>query len=141
MRLNLLIFLVFFSFSAFAQTEVEKRLWDLSSQLRCLVCQNQSIADSDADLAQDLKNEIRTMLQNGKSDAEILNFMTERYGDFVLYNPPFKAQTLLLWCAPLLLVLVGALSFFFYLKKREQKLKDAPSDLTLARRLLEEKDE
>ena len=102
MRLNLLFLFVFFPFLVFAQTpdDADSRLLKLSSELRCLVCQNQSIADSDADLATDLKNEIRVMIQTGKTDAQILDFMTERYGDFVRYNPPVKTNTLILWAAP-----------------------------------------
>src|SRR3954470_3800057 len=79
----------------------------LAEKLRCLVCQNQSIADSNAELAQDLRRQIREQIVAGKSDAEILDYMVARYGDFVLYQPPVKATTLLLWAAPLLLLLIG----------------------------------
>jgi cytochrome c-type biogenesis protein CcmH len=80
-----------------AQDEVaEKRLVAISSELRCLVCQNESLAGSNAELAQDLRREIRTMILDGKSDGEIMDFMVSRYGDFVRYRPPLKGTTLLL---------------------------------------------
>lgn len=85
-----------------AQREVR-----LASQLRCLVCQNQSIAESNAELAVDLRNKLREQIAAGKTDAEILEYMTARYGDFVLYRPPFKATTALLWLGPALLAIVG----------------------------------
>ncbi len=85
-----------------------KREYQLSLKLRCLVCQNQSIAESDAGLAVDLRNQVREQVAAGKSDTEIINFMTTRYGDFVLYSPPVKNTTLLLWYGPLLLLLIGA---------------------------------
>lgn len=96
----------------------EKRLIALAEELRCLVCQNQSIADSHADLANDLKREIRGMIQAGKSDKEIVDFMVARYGDFVLYKPPFKATTLILWGGPLLFMLVGLFALVRYLRRR-----------------------
>mgnify|MGYP006267832361 FL=1 len=96
----------------------EARYRELIKEIRCLVCQNQSIADSQADLATDLKREVREMIDAGKTDAEILDFLTERYGDFVLYRPPVKENTLLLWLGPGLLVLVGAVVFFRVLKSR-----------------------
>jgi cytochrome c-type biogenesis protein CcmH len=87
---------------------LQERYDRLINELRCLVCQNNSIADSNAGLAADLRREVRDLLLAGKSDAEILRFMTERYGDFVLYRPPFVARTWLLWLAPALLLLLGA---------------------------------
>lgn len=96
----------------------EKRMIALSEELRCLVCQNQSIADSHADLANDLKREIRSMIQAGKSDKEIIDFMVSRYGDFVLYKPPLKATTLFLWGGPLLFMLVGFAVMVRYLRRR-----------------------
>ena len=85
-----------------ADPVAEKRLQKLSEELRCLVCQNQTIADSNAELAQDLRREVRTMIKDGKSDKEIIDFMVVRYGDFVLYRPPVKGITLLLWGGPVL---------------------------------------
>jgi cytochrome c-type biogenesis protein CcmH len=79
----------------------------LANELRCLVCQNQSIAESNAELAVDLRRQIREQIAAGRSDGEIVDFMVNRYGDFVLYRPPFKPGTLLLWLGPLLLVLAG----------------------------------
>ena len=102
----------------------EKRLLKLSEELRCLVCQNQNIADSHAELAEDLRREIRGMIQAGKSDKEIIDFMVARYGDFVLYRPPVKATTLLLWAGPLLLMLFGLVALVRYLKKRNQQVTD-----------------
>jgi cytochrome c-type biogenesis protein CcmH/NrfF len=85
----------------------EKRLQKLSEELRCLVCQNQTIADSNAELAQDLRREVRGMIKDGKTDKEIVDFMVVRYGDFVLYRPPVKGITLLLWGGPIALMLLG----------------------------------
>jgi cytochrome c-type biogenesis protein CcmH len=87
---------------------LQERYERLINELRCLVCQNNSIADSNAGLAADLRREVRSMLLAGKTDAEILSFMTDRYGDFVLYRPPFVPRTWLLWLAPALLLLLGA---------------------------------
>jgi cytochrome c-type biogenesis protein CcmH len=89
--------------------ELQARYDNLINELRCLVCQNQSIADSNAGLASDLRREVHSMLLAGKTDAEILEFMTARYGDFVLYKPPFVRRTLLLWLAPALLLGIGIL--------------------------------
>ena len=84
-----------------------KREVELASQLRCLVCQNQSIAESNAGLAQDLRNQLREQIAAGKTDAQIVDYMTARYGDFVLYKPPFRATTVLLWLGPALLLVAG----------------------------------
>ncbi len=92
----------------FADPILQARYEHLIQDLRCLVCQNESIADSNAPLAADLRREVREMLQAGKQDAEILRFMTDRYGDFVLFRPPFVARTWLLWLAPVLLLMLGA---------------------------------
>ena len=85
----------------------EQRFQALVRELRCLVCQNQNLADSDAGLAKDLRKEVFDMIQAGKSDDEIKLFLTERYGDFVLYRPPFKATTLVLWIGPLVVLVTG----------------------------------
>jgi cytochrome c-type biogenesis protein CcmH len=85
-----------------------KRAVRLAEQLRCLVCQNQTIADSNAPLAVDLRSQIREQISEGRSDGEIVGYMVQRYGDFVLYRPPFKATTALLWIGPALLLLIGA---------------------------------
>lgn len=92
---------------AFADPAQQERYERLIRELRCLVCQNQSIADSNAALASDLRREVREMMEAGQSDEEIRTFMTERYGDFVLYRPPVAPRTWLLWLAPALLLLTG----------------------------------
>jgi cytochrome c-type biogenesis protein CcmH len=99
----------------------QKRLIDLASELRCLVCQNQTIADSNADLAADLRREIREQIQAGKTDAEIRAFMTTRYGDFVLYRPPLKATTVLLWFGPALLLVAGIVVLVRVMRTRRQR--------------------
>jgi cytochrome c-type biogenesis protein CcmH len=91
----------------------------LAEKLRCLVCQNQSIADSNAELANDLRGQIREQLAAGKSDDEIVRYMVDRYGDFVLYQPPFKATTLLLWAGPALLLAGGAFVLIRNLRRRK----------------------
>jgi cytochrome c-type biogenesis protein CcmH len=91
----------------FEDPKMQARYETLTSELRCLVCQNQTIADSNAELAQDLRRQTRDMLAAGATDREIKTFMTERYGDFVLYKPPLKATTILLWAAPVLLLILG----------------------------------
>jgi cytochrome c-type biogenesis protein CcmH len=92
---------------AAADVALEKRVTALSAELRCLVCQNQTIADSNAPLAVDLRNQVREKLASGMSEGDIIDFMVARYGDFVLYRPPVKAATVLLWFGPPLLLLVG----------------------------------
>jgi len=102
-----------------ADPALEARVNALSAELRCLVCQNQTIADSHADLAVDLKNQVRDQLKAGRSERQVIDYMTQRYGDFVLYRPPFKATTLLLWLGPALLLLVGGLLFWRSLKNSQ----------------------
>jgi cytochrome c-type biogenesis protein CcmH len=110
-----------------AQDEVtEKRLVEISSELRCLVCQNESLSGSHAELAGDLRREIRTLIKAGKSDSEIMDFMVSRYGDFVRYRPPLKASTLLLWFGPALLLLGGLAALAFYLRRRNRAIDDKP---------------
>ena len=110
-----------------AQDEVtEKRLVEISSELRCLVCQNESLSGSHAELAYDLRREIRTLIKAGKSDSEIMDFMVSRYGDFVRYRPPLKASTLLLWFGPALLLLGGLAALAFYLRRRNRAIDDNP---------------
>ena len=110
-----------------AQDEAaEKRLIAISSELRCLVCQNESLAGSNAELAQDLRREIRTMILDGKSDGEIMDFMVSRYGDFVRYRPPLKGTTLLLWFGPALLFAGGLGGLFLFLRRRSRVMGDVP---------------
>ncbi len=99
---------------------LEKRTLALSAELRCLVCQNQTIADSNAGLAVDLRNQVREMLRAGKSEKEILAYMTQRYGDFVLYRPPVNSNTALLWFGPPALLVVGGISLWLILRRRNQ---------------------
>jgi cytochrome c-type biogenesis protein CcmH len=101
---------------------LEQRVMKLAEELRCLVCQNQSLADSHADLAIDLRNEIREMMKAGKSDDEIREFMVARYGDFVLYNPPVKSTTLVLWAGPFVLLLAGGIALGIFLRRRSEKM-------------------
>lgn len=97
---------------------LEQRVLAISSELRCLVCQNQTIADSNAPLAIDLKNQVREKIKQGQTNSQILDFMVARYGDFVLYRPPFKASTVVLWLGPLLLLAVGLFVLFHRLVRR-----------------------
>jgi len=90
----------------------QQRFKDLTGQLRCVVCQNQSLADSNAGLAADLREQVHRMIGEGKSDEEIVGFMVRRYGDFVLYRPPLRASTYLLWAGPLILLVVGLVVVF-----------------------------
>lgn len=139
MKILLSILLILFLFSDVGakeatpmadDPELEKKVNEVSAELRCLVCQNQTISDSHAALAVDLKNQVREMLADGKTKAEVVSYMTERYGDFVLYRPPMKPTTLLLWFGPFLLLTGGGIILFISLKNRrkqalaEQELSD-----------------
>ena len=103
----------------------EKRLIAISSELRCLVCQNESLSGSNAELAQDLRREIRSLINEGKSDNEVMEFMVSRYGDFVRYRPPLKGTTLLLWFGPGVLFVVALAALVRTLRRRDKMLKDA----------------
>ncbi len=127
MRNYLFLLIIFISGWAAAQNAqsnagdeaaLERRVQALSEELRCLVCQNQSLADSHADLAIDLKNQVREKLKQGATEKDVITYMTERYGDFVLYRPPVKATTLVLWFAPGLLMLAGLIALFLRLRRR-----------------------
>lgn len=102
----------------------EKRAVKLSEQLRCLVCQNQSIAESNAELAVDLRRQIHDQIKAGRSDSEIVDFMVQRYGDFVLYRPPWKLTTVLLWIGPLLLLAIGAVVLARNLRARRRRVAE-----------------
>ncbi len=106
---------------AFQDPALQERYESLNRELRCLVCQNQTIADSNAGLAQDLRREVRDMIAAGKSDDEIRKFMTDRYGDFVLYSPPVTARTYLLWAAPVLLLAIALVTIFSIVRKRARQ--------------------
>lgn len=131
--------------AAAPEAELDARVMKLSEELRCLVCQNQSIAESNADLAQDLRREVREMLAAGKSEADVRAFMVERYGDFVLYDPPVKRSTLLLWVGPgvALLAALGGLLWQLQRRRRVREPEDETDEAALARAraLLDEKDE
>ncbi|MBU3622948.1 cytochrome c-type biogenesis protein [Polynucleobacter sp. AP-Latsch-80-C2] len=101
---------------------IEQRLISISEEMRCLVCQNESLAGSRSDLANDLRREIRTLIQEGKSDDQIRTFMVERYGDFVLYRPPVKPITWLLWIGPFVILVIGIVGLLRYLRRRNQAM-------------------
>jgi len=126
MRGLMLAVVLLFTAAAYSAVEVhrfedpqqEDRYRHLINELRCLVCQNQNLADSNAELAQDLRRQVFEMVQGGSSDAEIIDFMVARYGDFVLYRPPFKPATVLLWAGPLLLLAAGAAIVIGFVRRR-----------------------
>ena len=118
----------------------EARYQGLIAELRCLVCQNQTIAESSAPLAVDLRNQVKTQILAGRSQAEIVGYLTDRYGDFVLYRPPFKASTALLWLGPFLLLLGGLVWALRYVRgsRRPARVADRPVDPEAVQRLLAE---
>ncbi|MFT6394480.1 MAG: cytochrome c-type biogenesis protein CcmH [Methylophilaceae bacterium] len=118
-----LVLLLAFATSSFANeivtdSRIDARLRQLSTELRCLVCQNSTLADSDAPLAQDLRREIRKLMEAGKTDEEIVAYLVERYGDFVTFRPPVNASTALLWFGPFIMLIIGAITLVIVLKKR-----------------------
>jgi cytochrome c-type biogenesis protein CcmH len=106
--------------------KIEQRMKALTEQLRCLVCQNETLADSHADLAEDLRKQIREQMKAGKSDQEIIAFLTQRYGDFVLYKPPVKSTTYLLWFGPFVLLIAGTGVLYRYVKRRRELIQEKP---------------
>ena len=127
MRAARFLFLLVLSFSVRGEdSSVEKRTAALAQELRCLVCQNQTLADSNAPLAVDLRNQIREQLASGKSERDVKEYMVARYGDFVLYRPPFNAATAVLWAGPFLLLLGG----FFLLFRSLRRKPEAPPELS-----------
>ena len=106
---------------------LEARTLQIASELRCLVCQNQTIADSHSGLAIDLRQEIRTLLAQGQDEAAVRRFMTDRYGDFVLYKPPFKLKTGLLWLGPVAFLLLGLVAVFFVIRHKRTKTALEPT--------------
>lgn len=126
--------------STFADPVLEARVLAIAEELRCLVCQNETIAASHADLAVDLRKQIRTKLTEGQSQAQILDFMAERYGDFVLYRPRWKASTVMLWAGPFALLLVAFTALAINIRRRRQsvvKTELTPAEIDRARRLLD----
>ena len=123
---------------AFAQnTDLDKRVSALAEELRCLVCQNQTLADSHAPLAVDLRNEIREQLVKGASEREVREFMVARYGDFVLYRPPFKASTIALWAGPFVLLALGFFVLRRVWRRRPPEAQLSADERARAARLLE----
>ena len=106
--------------------QIDQRMKHLTEQLRCLVCQNETLADSRADLAEDLRKQIREQIKAGKSDQEIFAFLTERYGDFVLYKPPVKTTTYLLWFGPFAFLVGGTVVLYRYLGRRRKLIEEKP---------------
>ncbi|MBA3022275.1 MAG: cytochrome c-type biogenesis protein CcmH [Gammaproteobacteria bacterium] len=126
-----------------ADPVLEKRMIGLAEKLRCLVCQNESLASSHADLAEDLRREVRELMQKGMSDQEILDYLVARYGDFVLYEPPMKSYTMLLWFGPFALLFVAGLGLVMQLRKRRETVPEAnltPEAHQRAAALLNEED-
>ncbi len=126
-----------------ADPVLEKRMIGLAEKLRCLVCQNESLASSHAELAEDLRREVREQMAQGKSDKEIIDYLVARYGDFVLYEPPMKSYTLLLWFGPFVLLLVGGGVLVYQLRKRRKTVQESeliPEAQQRAAALLDEED-
>ncbi len=122
-----------------ADPALEARMMVIAEELRCLVCQNETIAASHADLAIDLKNQIRIKLKQGQSQKQILDFMVERYGDFVLYRPPLKTTTALLWLGPFTLLAIAVLMLVLNVRRRRRSAQPAQlsdADIAKARELL-----
>jgi len=109
---------------ASADPVLEARMLSITAELRCLVCQNQTIADSHAELAVDLRQQVREMLQKGQTDKQIMDYMTARYGDFVLYRPPFKSTTMLLWVGPGVMLVAGLVMLVLILRRRSRMPQD-----------------
>ena len=134
-----LIFALLVLFSLPGIANDEQRIRQLEEKLRCLVCQNQTLADSGAELAGDLRRQVREQVAAGRSDEEIVSFLVQRYGDFVLYDPPFKATTALLWIGPFLLLLGAALVLIVTLRRRRNAPEEAalgPEDRRVVERVL-----
>ncbi len=133
MIVKYMIILTFFLLPFYTQAEqakdlaadpvLEKRMIGLAENLRCLVCQNESLASSHADLAEDLRREVREQMSQGKNDQEIIDFLVSKYGDFVLYQPPVKSYTVLLWFGPFALLLIAGGGLFLQLRKRHSQVQ------------------
>lgn len=137
-RVLLLLGMLLLSPVAHADAELDARVQAVSQQLRCVVCQNQSIAESDADLARDLRRQVREMLAAGQDEAAVRAFMVERYGDFVLYDPPLKPVTWLLWLGPALLLLAALSGFWLRLRRRQPDALPDEQARARARALLQD---
>jgi cytochrome c-type biogenesis protein CcmH len=122
-----------------ANPELETQVNKIAVELRCLVCQNETIAGSNAELAVDLRQQIRDQLQNGKSKEDIMTYMVDRYGDFVLYKPPVKISTMILWFGPFILLFAGSWTLFRHIRRENRPVKtvqDSVDELSQARALL-----
>ena len=150
MRTAFLLLLWVFVMPAMGAVEVyqfdtpaqEERYKKLVAELRCTVCQNQNLADSNAELASDLRNKVYEMIRAGKTDAEIYGFMVERYGDYILYRPPVKTSTALLWLGPFIFMAVGVALLINFVRRRRREAADSVEEdrLEKARQLLEQED-
>ncbi|MCF6324954.1 MAG: cytochrome c-type biogenesis protein CcmH [Gammaproteobacteria bacterium] len=109
-----------------ADPVLEKRVMGLAHELRCLVCQNQSLGDSHSEFAIDMREEIRDQMRQGKNDEQVTDFMVQRYGDFIRFRPPVKSTTFLLWFGPLILLVLGGAVLFISLKRRKRTVKTMP---------------
>lgn len=125
----------------FADREIEERLRRLSGDLRCVVCQNEALSDSPADLAESMRQEIRDLMRGGMTDQQVVDFLVARYGDFVLFRPPFKPLTYLLWFGPFLFLGIGVLIWLLTLRERRSFKSEPVSSehIAAAARLLEDK--
>ncbi len=128
------IFLILVSSLGFAASDSsensnEDRLKSLSRELRCLVCQNQTLSESNAPLAEDLRREIRLLIARGMSDEDIKTYLVERYGDFVLYSPPFESKTLVLWLAPAILLILGLFMLLVAIRKRNLLINKSSEEI------------
>lgn len=148
---NFLLLMFLSAASVYAAVEVHKfdtekqqqQYKKMIDELRCLVCQNQNLADSNAELALDLRNKVASMIQQGKTNQEIVDYMVARYGDFVLYRPPFKAQTLLLWVGPFVILLFGLYVLLAYVRKQKTKpvAQASEAELSKVRKLLDDEED
>jgi len=127
----------------FENAQQQQQYKKLIDELRCLVCQNQNLADSDAELAQDLRKKVATMIVDNKTEDEIIDYMVARYGDFVLYRPPFKLQTLLLWLGPFLILVIGVMVLLRFIRKQQAGVVDEVADeqVEKARDMLEQQED
>jgi cytochrome c-type biogenesis protein CcmH len=137
--MKVLLFIAFIFFSLPGIADDEQRIRHLEEKLRCLVCQNQTLADSNAELAGDLRKQLREQIAAGRSDEEVVAYLVQRYGDFVLYEPPFKATTALLWIGPFALLLAAAAILIAVLRRRRNAPEEpalGPDDKRVVERVL-----
>ncbi len=138
MRAASLLLAFWLGCAAAQDAQLDRRMMNLAHELRCLVCQNQTLAESNAPLAVDLRNQIREQLAAGKSERQVVDFMVERYGDFVLYRPPFKAITVLLWAGPFLFLIAGFSLLVRFLRRRRVPVPElSAEERSRAAKLLE----